>query len=143
MWLIEGESTVQYSTVRQTHYSTVKYDTVCIVGDFKEIMSDKISMRLHEKSISMQWKLFLRRLSQRKVQGHQSKTSSKMTVVSWFPVSLDQMIKMKKPEPEFLNICWRLKSPLFKKSCLFKGQRVQQGSNREHLFVLMKKILVL
>ncbi len=32
-------------------------------------------------------------------------------------------------EPEFLNICWRLKSRLFKKSCLFKGQRVQQGSN--------------
>jgi hypothetical protein len=32
-------------------------------------------------------------------------------------------------EPEFLIIYWRLKSRLFKKSCLFKGQWVQQGSN--------------
>jgi hypothetical protein len=34
------------------------------------------------------------------------------------------------PEPEFLNIYWRLKSRLFATSCLFKGQRVQQGSYR-------------
>ncbi len=33
-------------------------------------------------------------------------------------------------EPEFLNIYWRLESRLFAKSCLFKGQRVQQGSYR-------------
>ncbi len=33
-------------------------------------------------------------------------------------------------EPEFLNIYWRLKSRLFVKSCLFKGQRVQQGLYR-------------
>ncbi len=32
------------------------------------------------------------------------------------------------PEPEFLNIYWRLKSRLFEESCLFKGQSVQQGS---------------
>jgi hypothetical protein len=31
-------------------------------------------------------------------------------------------------EPEFLNIYWRLKSQLFKASCLFKGHSVQQGS---------------
>jgi hypothetical protein len=34
------------------------------------------------------------------------------------------------PEPEFLNIYWRLKSRLSAKSCLFKGQRVLQGSCR-------------
>jgi hypothetical protein len=32
-----------------------------------------------------------------------------------------------RPEPEFLNILWRLKSWLFEGSCLFKGQSVQQG----------------
>jgi hypothetical protein len=31
-------------------------------------------------------------------------------------------------ESEFLNIYWRLKSRLFKESCLFKGHSVQQGS---------------
>ncbi len=30
------------------------------------------------------------------------------------------------PEPEFLNIQWRLKSQLFNESCLFQGQSVQQ-----------------
>jgi hypothetical protein len=30
-------------------------------------------------------------------------------------------------EPEFLNIYWRLKSRLFKESCLFKGHSVQSG----------------
>ncbi len=39
------------------------------------------------------------------------------------------------PEPEFLNIYLRLESRLSAKSCLFKGQRVQQGSCRlEFLF---------
>jgi hypothetical protein len=32
--------------------------------------------------------------------------------------------------PEFLNIYWRLKSRLPVKSCLFTGQRVQQGLYR-------------
>jgi hypothetical protein len=36
-------------------------------------------------------------------------------------------------EPEFLNICWMLKSLLLKKSLLVKVQRVQQGSDREQL----------
>jgi hypothetical protein len=36
-------------------------------------------------------------------------------------------------EPEFLNICWMLKSRLLKKSLLFKVQRVQQDSDREQL----------
>jgi hypothetical protein len=31
-------------------------------------------------------------------------------------------------EPEFLDIYWRLKSQLFEKTRLFKGQGVQQGS---------------
>jgi hypothetical protein len=46
------------------------------------------------------------------------------------------------PEPEFLNICWRLKSRLFMTSCLFKGHRVQQGSNRRSFCVLKEKIFV-
>ncbi len=36
------------------------------------------------------------------------------------------------PEPEFLNVYWRLKSRLFEKSCLFKGQRVQQSLSGSH-----------
>jgi hypothetical protein len=47
--------------------------------------------------------------------------------VAWsfivFPVSF------RITEPEFLNIYRRLKSRFFEKSRLFKGQRVQQGSN--------------
>ncbi len=31
------------------------------------------------------------------------------------------------PEPEFLNIYWRLKSLLFEESCLFKGQSCTAG----------------
>ncbi len=34
------------------------------------------------------------------------------------------------PEPEFIIIYWWLESRLFATSCLFKGQRVQQGSYR-------------
>ncbi len=34
---------------------------------------------------------------------------------------------------------WRLKSRLFKKSCLFKGQRIQQGSNRNIFQCCLKK----
>jgi hypothetical protein len=43
------------------------------------------------------------------------------------------------PEPEFLNIYWRLKSRLFEESCLFKGQSVQQGSQWLQFFVLYFK----
>jgi hypothetical protein len=43
------------------------------------------------------------------------------------------------PKPEFLNICWSLKSRLFKKSCLFTGQKVQQGSNREDFLFVDRK----
>jgi hypothetical protein len=39
------------------------------------------------------------------------------------------------PEPEFLNIYWRLKSRLFKESCLLKGQSGQQGSLWLHFCV--------
>jgi hypothetical protein len=42
-------------------------------------------------------------------------------------------------EPEFLNIYWRLESRLFATSCLFKGQRVQQGSYKLH-FLLNDKL---
>ncbi len=46
------------------------------------------------------------------------------------------------PEPEFLNIYWRLKSRLSVKSCLFKGQRVQQGSDMlQFLFADRKHFL--
>jgi hypothetical protein len=47
-------------------------------------------------------------------------------------------------EPEFLNIQWRLKSRLFKESCLFKGQSVQQGLQWLQLFcvaLLLKTIM--
>jgi hypothetical protein len=37
------------------------------------------------------------------------------------------------------HICWRLKSRLFMKSCLFKGHRVQQGSNREEFLCVDRK----
>ncbi len=36
--------------------------------------------------------------------------------------------------PNSWNIYWRLKSRLFEKSCLFKGQWVQQGSYRMFLY---------
>ncbi len=39
----------------------------------------------------------------------------------------ERIAGVKEPEPEFLNIHWMLKSQLFKESCLFKGQSVQQG----------------
>ncbi len=42
-------------------------------------------------------------------------------------------------EPEFLNIQWRLKSRLFKESCLFKGQSVQQGLQWLQLFCVASK----
>jgi hypothetical protein len=38
------------------------------------------------------------------------------------------------PESEFLNLLCKLTSWLFEKSCLFKGQSVQQGSNRTTAF---------
>ncbi len=38
------------------------------------------------------------------------------------------MTKTMHSEPEFLNIDWRLESRLFATSCLFNGQKVQQGS---------------
>jgi hypothetical protein len=47
---------------------------------------------------------------------------------------LYSLYSIMKPEPEFLNILWRLKSQLFKASCLFKGQSVHQGLQ---LFVLL------
>jgi hypothetical protein len=43
------------------------------------------------------------------------------------------------PEPEVLNIQWRLKSRLFQESCLFKGHNVQQGSQWLQFFVLCFK----
>jgi hypothetical protein len=45
-------------------------------------------------------------------------------------------------EPEFLNIQWRLKSWLFNKSGLFKGQSVQQGLQWLQLFVLLLKTIL-
>jgi hypothetical protein len=52
------------------------------------------------------------------------------------------LIQGKSPEPEFLNIQWRLKSRLFKESCLFKGQSVQQGLQWLQLFVLLLKTIL-
>jgi hypothetical protein len=48
-------------------------------------------------------------------------------------------IYRKSPEPEFLNIQWRLKSRLFQESCLFKGHNVQQGLQWLQFFVLCFK----
>jgi hypothetical protein len=39
-------------------------------------------------------------------------------------------------EPEFINIYWRLKSRLFKESCLFKAKSAQQGSQWLQFFLL-------
>ncbi len=47
-----------------------------------------------------------------------------------------------RPEPEFLNIQWRLKSRLFKESCLFKGQSVQQGLQWATTFLLLLKTIL-
>ncbi len=45
------------------------------------------------------------------------------------------------PEPEFLNIYWRLKSRLFEESCLFKCQSVQKGSQWLQFFCILKIFL--
>ncbi len=44
-----------------------------------------------------------------------------------------------RPDPEFVNIQWRLNSRLFEETCLFKGQSVQQGFQWLQLFVLLLK----
>ncbi len=67
------------------------------------------------------------------------KSISKSLSSRLFTSPLMWLLRGEKPEPEFLNICWRLKSRLFKKSCLFKGQRVQQGSNRENFLCVNGK----
>jgi hypothetical protein len=45
------------------------------------------------------------------------------------------------PELKLLNIQWRLKSQLFKDSCLFKGQSVQQGLTVATLKIILCKQL--
>jgi hypothetical protein len=49
---------------------------------------------------------------------------------------------VRRAEPEFVNIQWRLKSRLFEESCLFKGQSVQQGLQWLQLFVLLLKTVL-
>jgi hypothetical protein len=54
---------------------------------------------------------------------------------------LQQRTVEQNTEPEFLNIYCRLKSRLFEKSSLFKGQRVQQGSYRLQFLYADRKML--
>ncbi len=55
------------------------------------------------------------------------------------PNASDMYQIWKKSKPEFLNIYWKLKSRLSVKSCLFEGQRVQQGLYRLYFLFADRK----